>query len=230
MVVGKGLMASAFDGFKNNEDVIIFASGVSKSTETDNCQFEREFQLLQQTIQNYPKAQLVYFSTCSIEDAVVNTRPYIKHKLDIESYIKAKVPKYVIFRISNVVGESGNENTIMNYLYDAVKNNLPIEIWKHTERNLIDIDDVKFLVENVLNDSKVNRTINLATSKSCKVVDILALIESYLGKQANANMLNKGNPIDINVTDISRYLKIVERDKGSGLDYIENLLKKYYKK
>ena len=49
MIIGKGLIASAFKEYRNHE-CIIFASGVSNSLEIENSQFEREEHLLRKTI------------------------------------------------------------------------------------------------------------------------------------------------------------------------------------
>ena len=45
MVIGNGLVASAFSKYKNDDDVIIFASGVSNSSTNKKEEFEREINL-----------------------------------------------------------------------------------------------------------------------------------------------------------------------------------------
>lgn len=53
MVIGNGSIASIFfREFHNNHEVVIFASGVSDSTEKNEKNFEREKKLLCQTIEN----------------------------------------------------------------------------------------------------------------------------------------------------------------------------------
>ena len=228
MVVGNGLMAKTFSEYNSDDSVVVFASGVSNSIETKASSFKREFQLLQDTITQFPKSTLVYFSTCSIDDDTVKDRPYVKHKEELEHYIQAEAKNYLIFRISNVVGRQGNDNTIMNYLVNAVKNNFEISLWKNAERNLIDADDVKSIVDDVLQSNTVNQIINVATRESLLVGDIIAQIEKYLGIEAVVNTIDQGNSITINTTKISESLDKIELVKGSGLQYIFNLLKKYY--
>ena len=46
MVVGSGLLANTFKSYSDNEDVIIFASGVSNSGCVDLEQFKRELNLV----------------------------------------------------------------------------------------------------------------------------------------------------------------------------------------
>jgi hypothetical protein len=63
LIIGNGLIASAF---KKNKDVIIFASGVSKSQEVRCAEFFRERKLLVDALQL--KKYIVYFGTCSVND------------------------------------------------------------------------------------------------------------------------------------------------------------------
>jgi len=66
MVVGNGLLANTFKSYSDNEDVIIFASGVSNSGCVDPEQFKRESNLVAKY--KTSKKLFVYFSTSSIED------------------------------------------------------------------------------------------------------------------------------------------------------------------
>ena len=76
MIIGKGMIAKAFDLYKKNQDIVIFASGVSNSLEENIKCFEREEALLKKTILENKSATFVYFSTCSIMDQSVNQKKY----------------------------------------------------------------------------------------------------------------------------------------------------------
>ena len=80
MVIGNGMIANRFASYKNTDDIIIFASGVSNSKETVEENFLREFTLLKKTIKEHPENILVYFSTCSVEDTDLALAPYVIHK------------------------------------------------------------------------------------------------------------------------------------------------------
>lgn len=228
MVIGTGLIAKKFSNFIKNKEVLIFASGVSNSTESDAKQFLREFDLLKKTIASNPKVQLVYFSTLSIEDPLVKKRPYIHHKLALEKYIKENCNHFLICRVSNVVGQNGNSNTIINYLVRNIKSQEKIEIWKDAERNIIDIDDVKYIIEELLNRNVSNKVVTVAMSKNISVVDIVSQIELHLHIKANASYINKGEKLIINTSEIVNELKMVVQKKGDGIKYIASLLNKYY--
>lgn len=228
MVIGNGLMAKTFSDYNNRNDIIVFASGVSNSTETRSSEFKREYNLVIDVLKRYPEFKFVYFSTCSIEDKSVEERPYVRHKLKLEDYIASHSNDYLIFRISNVVGARGNVNTLMNYLVDCVKNSTEISLWKYAERNLIDVDDVKFIVDDIIASKLENSVINIASRNSLSVVNIVEEIESFLGVDAKVDLINKGNSLNIDTSLISLSLDKIEDIKGVGLQYISNLLKKYY--
>lgn len=228
MVVGKGLLAKTFETYKTSKEILIFASGVSNSKETNPNAFKREFELLKATISNYPNAKLVYFSTVSITDASVNNSAYVQHKIKLENYIKAQTHQYLILRVSNVVGAIGNSNTIMNFLVAAVKEQQEITIWSKAERNFIDVEDVFCIVDALLTKNASNRTINVAMSESLLVKDVLKQIENFLGNKARVSYVNKGNALPIDVSDITHELNIVEAKNGNGQTYIMHMLEKYY--
>ncbi|MCX7549363.1 NAD-dependent epimerase/dehydratase family protein [Xanthomarina sp. F2636L] len=228
MVIGNGLMAQAFKEYYLNDEVVIFASGVSNSTETNEKAFIRELNLLEKIILDYPKSKLVYFSTCSIEDESVKKNLYVKHKIKVEEYIAENCDSYIIFRVSNVVGKRGNANTLINYLVQAIQENKEITLWQKAERNIIDIEDVIFIANYVLNNDFNNETINIAFRKSFLVTDIVKLIEQFLSKKATINLIDKGNRLRIDTSKIAPALDTIETEKRANLQYISSLLKKYY--
>jgi len=228
MVIGSGLMAKTFASYKNSKEVLIFASGVSNSTETDSQEFLREFNLLKKTIATYPDFKLIYFSTLSIEDKAVQDRPYIKHKLLLENYIKKNVSRYLIARVSNVVGPGGNSHTIINYFVNAIKNEERIEVWQLAERNIIGNKEVKFITDALLMLNIENRVINIASNKSLLVTEIVSEIELFLKKKANAIFIPKGNILNIDVSEIASELAILEQKHGKGVLYLRHLLNMYY--
>lgn len=228
MVIGNGLLAKTFSSFEKNDEVLIFASGVSNSLEEHNSEFEREFLMLKDAYSKNPDCTLVYFSTLSILDNEVINRKYVQHKLAMESYIQNNSSNYLILRISNAVGLSNNPYTIMNFLVNAVKNNKPITIWEFAERNLIAVDDVKFIVAELLKKGERNKIVNVATNYNIPVIKILQVVEAYFNKKAIVKLLPLGNKLAIDVSYIALYLKEIEKIKGKGINYIKTLLKSYY--
>ncbi|WP_040278201.1 NAD-dependent epimerase/dehydratase family protein [Psychroserpens damuponensis] len=228
MVVGNGLIGRTFSNYKLNKEVLIFASGVSNSSANNHEDFEREKRLFLESISKYTFKRAIYFSTCSIYDDSILGSAYVKHKLEMEELVRNNCTDYIIFRVSNVVGKIGNPNTLINYFTNAVTNVQPIKIWKQAQRNIIDIEDVKFIVERKIHLGTKNKTINIAVRKSEFVVDILAQVEHYLGKVSRKELISKGCELQIDTCDISDELSVIESKKGEGLQYINTLLRKYY--
>jgi nucleoside-diphosphate-sugar epimerase len=228
MVVGNGLMGQTFSNYKLNSKILIFASGVSKSSTNVSQEYEREKQLFLDVIRKHPNKKTIYFSTCSIYDSSSLNRPYVKHKLEMEILVKRHCKDYIIFRVSNVVGKTGNPNTLINYFVNAVVNSININVWANAQRNIIGIDDVKFIVDSKINSGAKNRIINVAVRKSEFVIDILFQVERFLQKTSVSEIIDKGCKLDIDTTDIKDELSVIESKKGEGLQYVYSLLNKYY--
>src|SRR5690606_373805 len=146
-IVGNGLIANAFRNY-DSEDVVFFASGVSNSLETDENQFRREENLIRKTLIENPAKLFIYFSTCSIYDSSKNGSAYVNHKLNMEHLVSTESDKYLIARVSNVVGKGGNKNTLIDFLVNSIRENKMIQTHIDASRNLIDVEDVvKIIME-----------------------------------------------------------------------------------
>jgi nucleoside-diphosphate-sugar epimerase len=225
VIVGSGMLAHAFKNRKMNANVVLFASGVSNSLENRLSAFERERLLLENALSTSKDKTIIYFSTCSIYDHSVNNNAYVKHKLLMENLIEKSGNNYLICRVSNVVGRNGNRNTIFNFLIDKIKNQESFDIWKNAERNLIDIDDVVFIVNQLIEKGKMNTVVNVANNKNYRITDIVEKMEMFNHKTGKYNLLDKGFPLTIDVSylneNISEYADLFDEN------YIMNLLNKY---
>ena len=91
MIIGKGLIAKAFLEYENDDNIIVFASGVSNSKEISREEFDREKLLLNDYLEKYGKNKhFIYFSTCSIDDTYFERSEYTKHKINMEKIIIEK--------------------------------------------------------------------------------------------------------------------------------------------
>lgn len=227
MVVGNGMIAIRFSKYKEDGRFVIFASGVSNSTLNDPDSFEREMHLLKETIQSQPKAQLVYFSTCSIYDPAMKQSPYVLHKLAIEKMIQETHPNHIIFRVSNPIGKTDNRHTILNYFIDHIIKQEPFTVWKYATRNLIDIDDM-FAICNFILQEQVykNQVINIANPVNYSVLSIVHTIEHYFKIKANYTIIDKGSSPLIDTSAIEKILSRLNIEFDDN--YLELLLQKYF--
>lgn len=141
MIVGKGDIASILN---DREGAIFFASGVSKSTETNESEFWREIELLDK--QDKTKC-LFYFSSITLDDMSKIGNQYLAHKRKMELLVKSNFKNYNIIRIGNISWGS-NPNTFINYIQNKIKNGEPVEI-KDEFKYLIDKEQLLLLTDNL---------------------------------------------------------------------------------
>jgi UDP-2-acetamido-2,6-beta-L-arabino-hexul-4-ose reductase len=232
MVIGNGLIAKAFSKYESNDKVVIFASGVSNSKETDESQYKREEILLKDTLLKFNNQIFVYFSTTSIYDNELKNSRYCSHKLLMENIVKNLSTKYYIFRLSEVVGKSKNKYQIVNYFYNVIKNQETFTLWQNACRRLIDVEDVYLLCNTLLTNKKyINNIYNITTPYKIKVTDIVTILEKILNIKSKAIIENKGNCYDIKGNCIYNILKDnLEFKYIWEKEYAEQILVKYFVK
>lgn len=220
MLIGNGMMAKQFAKYKDNNDVLIFASGVSNSKETQDSEFEREFTLLQETITNNPEKHFVYFGTSSMYDPMARHSPYVLHKLAMEQYVIENCKSYNIFRISQVIGRANNP-TLVNFIVNNIIYDKEFDVWERATRNLIALDDVYKIIDYILvNKININQIVNVANSHNISIVDFIHIVEDVIGKKSKMKLVPKGFPFDtIDISLIKPFLSKL----GINLD------KNYYK-
>ena len=227
MVIGNGLVAGSFSSYAEQEGFLVFASGVSNSKSSTEADFRREADLLQRSIEQHPEKQLVYFSTTSVEDPDLYNAPYSQHKLQMEELIRTNAHAYTIFRLSNLAGRSDNPNTILNYFFQHISQGIPFRLWKRSERNIIDTEDVFRIADYMLQHKlAVNRTINIANTESYPVQYIVSSIEDFCGTKGIYTLEDRGGQVIIDTRDIAAVCKELDIHFGAG--YLQKILTKYY--
>tara|TARA_B100000795_G_C22706742_1_gene401857 strand:- start:96 stop:788 length:693 start_codon:yes stop_codon:yes gene_type:complete len=224
IIVGNGMISRAFkDSSYDFSDCIIFASGVSNSKCIDPLEFDREFNTLEKTLK-YDK-RIIYFSTSSIYDDSLIGSSYIKHKLNIESFITTKFKDYIIYRLPNVIGLTKNKNTLFNYFSDSILNERSVSLYKKSTRYILDIDDlVKYVF---LTKNTSNSVINLNFNIPYKVTEIWQEVEKALNKKGISTLLNIGNDYKI---DNSLFIKEIGENEIPELNdrsYLQKTIQKY---
>ncbi|MBP7173534.1 MAG: NAD-dependent epimerase/dehydratase family protein [Cloacibacterium sp.] len=225
MIIGNGLIASLFNEY-DKENVVFFASGVSNSSETRREEFLREENLIQKILSENPKKIFVYFSTCSIYDSSKNESPYVNHKLKMEQIVAYSSQKYLILRVSNAVGKGGNPNLLMNHLVHTARSGETINVHTLATRNLIDVEDIRKITLQLIEQEYFNKIINVAYLHNYSVIEILELLERFFLQKAVLNLIKKGQSYSISTPDVTQYFK--ENQLTDKDTYLLNILKKYY--
>ncbi|HMG67429.1 MAG TPA: NAD(P)-dependent oxidoreductase [Chitinophagaceae bacterium] len=227
MLVGNGLIAKKFRGYVDDDQFLIFASGVSNSKNTLQTEFEREFELLKQCSTANNEKVFVYFSTCSVNDPVECRSEYVRHKQNVEDFIRSNMEHYVIFRVSNLVGKSANPNTVLNFIAHNIRNTIHFDLWLHATRNLIDVDDFFSIVNHILQNRLFsNQIVNIANPENYPVPEIVKAVEKHFNKKGEYTSQSKGGTFNIDVSGIEQFFSPLKISFGTG--YLANLLAKYY--
>ena len=227
MVIGNGMVAKSFKQYLERENVVVFASGVSNSKLIIKSEFEKEKNLLKKVLQEHEGKKIVYFSTFNLYDPLEKNSPYCLHKLDMEEFISVNVPVYNIFRLGHVAGQSLQQNTILNFLYNAINDGTSFKLWKRASRNIIDIDDISKICSYIIdNEWYLNQIINICNSKNTTIVEIVDILERMLKKSGNYTVLDQGGCPTVDNTKI----RSIAKDLGINFDksYVNDLIIKYY--
>lgn len=179
MIIGNGLIANEFRRY-DADNILVLASGVSDSTTTDHKEFDREVTLIKSAIAKSSR-KLLYFSTTSIE---YKSTPYVTHKLKCESLVRES-GNYLIFRLPQVVGHSGNPNNLFNIILSKLLNHELIVV-SAKYRNFIDVVDICDIASLCVNQS--NQIINIATVEPMLVVDIITIFSEVLNVAHRINV------------------------------------------
>ena len=136
---------------------------------------------------------------------------------------------YVIFRLSNPIGKTGNTNTVLNYFIKHINEKQAFTVWKNASRNLIDINDL-FTVCNEVLQRKIltNCIINIGNLHNYPVTYIIEIIEKHFDIKGYYTLLDKGGAPVIDLTSVeSIFTKFnINYDEN----YFPGLLQKYFPK
>lgn len=226
MVIGNGSIANIFiKKYSDNKDILIFASGVSDSNETDDNKFKREEDLLVNSIIENKDIKIIYFSSVFVNHI---DNKYYSHKLKIESIIENRSTNYIILRLPQIISFSGNKNNLINYFYNSIKNNQEIKIYENTFRCLIDIEDVFKITNYVINKTNLKILI-FSKIEKINVIDLCDKISNILLITPKIKIEKKINKIpDIENDDLIN--EAIINCGINKINYINNVLNKYIKK
>lgn len=221
------MIAKRFSSYAQNEDILVFASGVSNSSSILEVDYKREEALLSQCIQGHAGKTLVYFSTCSFYDPSLQESIYVKHKLKMEQLIQGSASSYIIFRVSNPVGFTDNRHTVLNFFATHIKEQEHFTVWQYASRNLIDMEDVFKVCDHIIQSGEyINSIVNIANPVNYPVTLIIQAIEKHFSLKGNYSLAEKGNSPLVDTTAIQPLFSQLHIEFNN--DYLEDLLKKYF--
>ena len=121
----------------------------------------------------------------------MNNNKYVIHKKHIEETIK-QLNNFLIFRISNPIGNTNNPHTILNNFYNKIQANQPINIRSNAKRNFIDLDDLYTIVNHIYENSIFkNDIITIGNAKMTSMSEIIEAFEKIMNKKILYSLENK---------------------------------------
>jgi len=220
MIIGNGQLAKAFHKSQLKDDVCIFASGVSNSNCTDEKQFERERNLLIDTLKSNSDKKFVYFSSCALSASEYPKNEYYRHKADMEDTIKKYSKSYYIFRIPQLFGDLIIHKTLINFIYKSIEHNHKFNIYDEAYRYVVETNDARKLVEAYLTCHDSCMTVDIANPYRYKVLDIVQIFEKLLNKKAHYEVVQKEDKYLLDMTTLKNFVIEKELDIEFGKEYL----------
>ena len=227
MLIGNGVIANRFCDYALKSNYLIFAGSINDFAINDDAAFQNEEAALQLALADNPDVPFIYFSSCSILDPEVGETPYVLHKIRMEKLLQNQAKFFLIFRLPEVVGLSGDESSLVNFLVDAISNKKPFEISAKAQKNLIDIDNVHTIADEIIKSNKYsNSIINIASTQKTSIYALIQNIEQFLGLKARFDKVEKGSDMDLDISEIQPLLSMLNINFDEN--YIPRALEKYF--
>ena len=192
-IIGDGFLAKNFSKIKTHikkSNYIIFAAGISNSKTNSKNKLKREIKIFKEFANKYYFKSIVYISTADISDNLKKKNLYVKNKIAIENLIKKKFKKYIILRLPQIIGNSKNKKTLINYFFQSIKRGKKILVFNNVKRNILDVDDVIKVLKIILLNKKIKKkTITLANKHFFQPLDLIKILEKKLNKKANIRLI-----------------------------------------
>jgi len=229
MIKGRGLLAMALESIDADE-YLFYANGISNSVLSQISANNFEIKEIREIAQSNTDRTFVYFSTSQVNSKVNHTRPYVKHKLFIEELIIDLFPKYVIIRTSNLVGNNPwNTHTLFNFLYNSLTLSQQIILNPGLRRNFLDTAHFTLLLKAYLENYPINKVIEIVNPASFTMAEIISEFERYFSKKFIVTSVWETNDFALFELNTQLSTELFAKCPISTNDYIQCLLKKYYR-
>lgn len=189
--LAKNLAAAFGDRFP---DVTALAAGVSSTSVTDPAEFDREAEALYAALHRCAaqRRTLLYFSTASFamyghtevpatEDGpLFPPSAYGRHKLALESCVRAAGVRHVVLRLSHVVGPHQRPHQLLPAIAQQVGGG-HVTVYRGAHRDLLDARDLMHAVDRLLAADVGDVVVNVASGRPWPVDEIVDGVAQRLG-------------------------------------------------
>jgi len=188
MIIGNGFLAENLHYHGVNDlPLIVLAAGVGDSKCNSIWEFERETNLIIESIELAKKLDhpLIYFSSISAD----SESPYIKHKRSCEKIIQNSNAQHCIIRCPQLIGHNLNSHQLVGYLYQQILAQLEFNIFKNAERNILDIENLADFIKLWVKNPNYN-LVSIGCEINIKVTELVSLIEDKINIKPNYNLID----------------------------------------
>jgi nucleoside-diphosphate-sugar epimerase len=239
--VGRGFLAGylteAFCG--RYPDVTAIAAGVTKTQQVPVSEFDREAELVYGIVRRCREQGrlVVFFSTasdgmyggsgspCREDGSVFPTTAYGRHKLALESVLAHSDSRWLVLRLSHVVGRGQQPHQLMPSLISQVRSGA-VKIYRHAYRDLLDVRHMIAALDYLLAEAITDQIVNVASGIPEPIDRIVGEIECRLGIAADRAVVD--TPARHSVISTARLREIMPSwDFGFGPEYLPRLLDEY---
>lgn len=188
------MIARACAPLASRNDLLIFASGVSDSSEAGPEPYLRETALLNKYLHAAEGRTLIYFSTCSINDPEQRSRPYQQFKLRMEEHIITTAPhRALIIRLPQVMGHPARSAQLGGALLHCLKAHTVFRVHIHACRYLFYAGDIPLAIECLSAGGGRTEVINAAHDNCCQMPEIIEIFHQLTGGGLQVQTIDKGH-------------------------------------
>ncbi|MEV8440073.1 NAD-dependent epimerase/dehydratase family protein [Actinosynnema sp. NPDC051121] len=238
-ITGRGFIARNLGGLSDRyDDVLALAAGVSfVSPEDPETEFSRETDLVTRAARRC-RAQgrkLVLFTTasaavygtpgCSGDEECSHppTTPYGRHKLAMERIVRESGCRWLILRLSHLVGPDQPPHQLVPTLTRDVLAGR-VRIFRGARRDMLDVRDFVTILDSLLGADVTGEVVNVASGTSTPVVDLVRHIAALLAEDPQHEYVDRSSDHQVR---IDKLLSLVGH-RGHTVDqYYKHVLDRY---
>ena len=149
----------------------------------------------------------------------------------MEKLISKHSKDYIIFRVPQLIGNSGNSNNLVNYLVGRIKTGKSFEVYGGIKRAILDVEDLVNLV-GYCKDIITCEIVNVGGVEPISVIDLSKIIQYFFSvDMENLKINNVGIKEDDSWTSLSSpiFKEYLTKFKIQSEGYTEKIIRKYIK-
>jgi nucleoside-diphosphate-sugar epimerase len=221
-VIGSGFLATNLrEQFGDRHPAVTaVAAGVSSTSVVDPAAFDREAELVYRTVRDCHRQGrlVVFFSTASSAmygasplpateaGPVYPTSVYGRHKLALEAVLRGSAARWLVLRLSHVVGPHQRAHQLIPALVSQVLSGR-VAVSRGAYRDLVDVADVTAALEGLLSRGVHDVVVNVASGIPQPIELVVSEVERLLGVVARREV--RDGPQGRTVVSLDRLCDLV---------------------